>query len=83
MLIRQKKLKENVQWGLIKIWIRKYFNIETETVTVIKNKKTGYIYKDEEELKAANVDPNDISRDTLVKVTNKGLEMFKRFMSEK
>jgi hypothetical protein len=62
---------------------QKVFNIETETVTVIKNKKTGYIYKDEEELKAANVDPNDISRDTLVKVTNKGLEMFKRFMSEK
>ena len=61
----------------------KEFNIETETVTIIKNKKTGYIYKDEEELKAANVDPNDVSRDTLVKVTNKGLEMFKRFMSEK
>jgi hypothetical protein len=62
---------------------QKVFNIDTETVVVIKNKKTGYIYKDEEELKAANVDPNDISRDTLVKVTNKGLEMFKRFMSEK
>jgi hypothetical protein len=62
---------------------KKEYHIETETVTVIKNKKTGYIYKDEEELKAANVDPNDISRDTLVKVTNKGLEMFKRFMSEK
>jgi hypothetical protein len=62
---------------------QKVFNIDTETVVVIKNKKTGYIYKDEEELKATNVDPNDISRDTLVKVTNKGLEMFKRFMSEK
>ena len=62
---------------------QKVFNIDTETVVVIKNKKTGYVYKDEEELKAANVDPNDISRDTLVKVTNKGLEMFKKFMSEK
>jgi hypothetical protein len=62
---------------------KKEYHIETETVTIIKNKKTGYIYKDEEELKAANVDPNDISRDTLVKVTNKGLEMFKKFMSEK
>jgi len=62
---------------------KKEYHIDTETVTVIKNKKTGYVYKDEEELKAANVDPNDISRDTLVKVTNKGLEMFKRFMSEK
>ena len=62
---------------------KKVYNIDTETVTVIKNKKTGYIYKNEEELKAANVDPNDISRDVVVKVTNKGLEMFKKFMSEK
>jgi hypothetical protein len=61
----------------------KEFNIETETVTVIKNKKTGKVYKDEEELKAANVDPRDISRDVIVKVTNKGLEVFKKFMSEK
>jgi hypothetical protein len=61
----------------------KEFNIETETVTIIKNKKTGYIYKDEEELKTANVDPQEISRDVIVKVTNKGLEMFKKFMSEK
>jgi hypothetical protein len=61
----------------------KEFNIETETVTIIKNKKTGQVYKDEEELKAANVDPQDISRDVVVKVTNKGLEMFKKFMSEK
>jgi hypothetical protein len=61
----------------------KEFNIETETVTVIKNKKTGKVYKDEEELKAANVDPQDISRDVVVKVTNKGLEVFKKFMSEK
>ena len=61
----------------------KEYNIETETVTVIKNKKTGQVYKDEEELKAANVDPQDISRDVIVKVTNKGLEVFKKFMSEK
>ena len=45
---------------------KKEYHIDTETVTVIKNKKTGYIYKDEEELKAANVDPNDISRDVVV-----------------
>jgi hypothetical protein len=62
---------------------KKEYHIDTETVTIIKNKKTGYIYKDEEELKAANVDPNDISRDVVVKVTNKGLEVFKKFMSEK
>jgi hypothetical protein len=61
----------------------KEYNIETETVTVIKNKKTGQVYKDEEELKAANVNQEDISRDVIVKVTNKGLEMFKKFMSEK
>jgi hypothetical protein len=61
----------------------KEYIIETETVTVIKNKKTGKVYKDEEELKAANVDPQDVSRDVVVKVTNKGLEVFKKFMSEK
>ena len=62
---------------------KKEYHIDTETVTIIKNKKTGYIYKDEEELKAANVDPNYISRDVVVRVTNKGLEVFKKFMSEK
>jgi hypothetical protein len=61
----------------------KEYIIETETVTIIKNKKTGKVYKDEEELKAANVDAQDISRDVVVKVTNKGLEVFKKFMSEK
>ena len=61
----------------------KEYNIETETVTIIKNKKTGKVYKDEEELKAANIDPNDISRDVVVKVTNKGLELFKKFMNDK
>ena len=61
----------------------KEYIIETETVTIIKNKKTGYVYKDEEELKAANIDPQDISRDVVVKVTNKGLEMFKKFMAQK
>jgi hypothetical protein len=62
---------------------KKEYHIDTETVTVIKNKKTGKVYKDEEELKAANVDPQDISRDVVVRVTNKGLEVFKKFMSEK
>ena len=62
---------------------KKEYHIDTETVTVIKNKKTGYVYKDEEELKAANIDPNDISRDVVVKVTNKGLEMFQKFMNQK
>ena len=61
----------------------KEYHIDTETVTIIKNKKTGYIYKDEEELKAANVNPNDISRDVVVRVTNKGLELFKKFMNDK
>ena len=62
---------------------KKEYHIDTETVTIIKNKKTGYVYKDEEELKAANIEPNDISRDVVVKVTNKGLELFKKFMNDK
>ena len=62
---------------------KKEYHIDTETVTIIKNKKTGQVYKNEEELKAANIDPNDISRDVVVKVTNKGLELFKKFMNDK
>jgi hypothetical protein len=62
----------------------KVFNIETETIVTIKNKKTGHVYKNEEELKAdLNAKPEDIQKDTTVRVTNKGLEMFKKFMNEK
>jgi hypothetical protein len=63
---------------------KEIINIETETVVTIKNKKTGHVYKNEEEVKAdLNAKPEDIQRDTTVRVTNKGLEMFKKFMSEK
>ena len=63
---------------------QKVFNIETETVVTIKNKKTGHIYRNEEEVKAdLNAKPEDIQRDTAVRVTNKGLEMFKKFMNQK
>ena len=63
---------------------KEIINIETETIVTIKNKKTGHVYKNEEEVKAdLNAKPEDIQRDTTVRVTNKGLEMFKKFMSEK
>jgi len=39
-----------------------------EVITTIKNKKTGEIYKNEEELKAANVASEDVQRDVLVKM---------------
>jgi hypothetical protein len=62
----------------------KVFNIETETIVTIKNKKTGHVYKNEDEVKAdLNAKPEDIQRDTTVRVTNKGLEMFKKFMNQK
>jgi hypothetical protein len=62
----------------------KVFNIETETVVTIKNKKTGHVYKNEEEVKAdLNAKTEDIQRDTTIRVTNKGLEMFKKFMNQK
>lgn len=63
---------------------KEIINIETETVVTIKNKKTGHVYKNEDEVKAdLNAKPEDIQRDTTVKVTNKGLEMFKKFMNQK
>jgi len=35
-------------------------------ITTIKNKKTGKTYKDEEELKAANIPEEDVQRDVTV-----------------
>lgn len=58
--------------------------IECVTETIITNKKTGKIYKDEEELKLdTTVQPEDIIRDTKVKVTNKGLAVFQKIMNQK
>jgi len=58
--------------------------IECVTETIITNKKTGKVYKDEEELKLdTTVQPEDISRDTKVKVTNKGLAVFQKIMNQK
>jgi len=47
-----------------------------EVITTIKNKKTGEIYKNEEELKAANVASEDIQRDVLVKMPK--LDLFSK-----
>jgi hypothetical protein len=48
----------------------------TEVITTIKNKKTGEIYKNEEAVKAANIDPEDIQRDVLVKMPK--LDLFSK-----
>lgn len=43
---------------------KEVINIETETIVTIKNKKTGHVYKNEEEVKAdLNAKPEDIRRD--------------------
>ena len=42
--------------------------ISAKVTTTIKNKKTGVIYKDEEEWKALNIPTEDIQRDVLVKM---------------
>ena len=47
-----------------------------EVITTIKNKKTGEIYENEEALKAANIDPEDIQRDVLVKMPK--LDLFSK-----
>jgi len=58
--------------------------IECITEEIIKNKKTGYIYKDEDELKMdITVKPEDIQRDISVKVTNKGLNLMQKIMNKK
>ena len=42
--------------------------ITAKTITTIKNKKTGAIYKDEEEWKTLQIPLKDIQRDVLVKI---------------
>ena len=42
--------------------------IHAKAITTIKNKKTGVIYKDEEEWKTLKIPVEDIRRDVLVKI---------------
>ena len=42
--------------------------VTAKVITTIKNKKTGVIYKDEEEWKALQIPVEDIRRDVLVKI---------------
>tara|TARA_R110000824_G_scaffold18034_1_gene72223 strand:+ start:653 stop:841 length:189 start_codon:yes stop_codon:yes gene_type:complete len=42
--------------------------ITAKAITTIKNKKTGAIYKDEEEWKTLNIPAEQIQRDVLVKI---------------
>ena len=42
--------------------------ITAKAITTIKNKKTGAVYKDEDEWKALQIPVEDIQRDVLVKI---------------
>ena len=42
--------------------------VNAKVITTIKNKKTGVIYKDEEEWKTLKIPVEDIRRDVLVKI---------------
>ena len=42
--------------------------IDAEVITTIKHKKTGVIYKTEEEWKTLQIPTEDIQRDVLVKI---------------
>lgn len=69
--------------------IDEVLKINCTTVTVCKNKFTGRIYKDEEEMKADIADPKTdttidrVQQDTTVHVSPKGLEALKKFMNVK
>ena len=49
--------------------------IKCKSETTISNLKTGKIYKNEEEVKAAKVDPKDIKRDVKI-IVPKGFDVF-------
>ena len=42
--------------------------VDAEVITTIKNKKTGVIYKTDEEWKTLQIPVEDIQRDVLVKI---------------
>jgi len=42
--------------------------VHAKAITTIKNKKTGAVYKDEEEWKTLQIPVEDIQRDVLVKI---------------
>ena len=42
--------------------------VHAKAITTIKNKKTGAVYKDEEEWKTLHIPVEDIQRDVLVKI---------------
>jgi hypothetical protein len=42
--------------------------IDAKVITTIKNKKTGAVYKTDEEWKALQIPVEDIQRDVLVKI---------------
>ena len=42
--------------------------VTAKAITTIKNKKTGAVYKDEEEWKTLKIPVEDIRRDVLVKI---------------
>ena len=49
--------------------------IKCESVTTLKNKKTGKIYKSEEEIKKEGVDSKDIQRDVKI-IIPEGFDVF-------
>ena len=50
--------------------------VDAEVITTIKNKKTGAVYKDEDEWKALQIPVEDIQRDVLVKIPK--LDLFSK-----
>jgi hypothetical protein len=56
--------------------------IECQTVEVIRSKKTGKIYNTMEDFLKENT-IEDLQKDLSVTITNKGLELLQKVMSQK
>jgi len=56
--------------------------IECKTVEIIKNKKTGKIYNTMEDFLKENA-IEDLQKDLSVTITNEGLELLQKVMSQK
>ena len=68
MLMESKKMEDNSKSEKVTLNGKEIPVIQATSVTTIKHKKTGVVYKDEAEWKALGIDPKDIQIDAKIMV---------------
>ncbi len=68
MLMESKKMEDNSKSEKVTLNGKEIPVIQATSVTTIKHKNTGVVYKDEAEWKALGIDPKDIQIDAKIMV---------------